>query len=456
MDSIYQIPERFWGLFQSQNRYIYIESLMLIYEEYLYNDYFLTKDTCIQILADHFAQRCVDVSTDEIEEEENVEIEKEPVASKILNRLLYFRWLKKIEDYASFKTNIAIPDYASMFIDVFNRLNHPEESETDLYIQNVYTNIYSFYHDKKAGIELLKTARINISKLNRSLQDLLHNMDEFFSNLLSKQTYETLLTEHLEVFVEDAVNKKYSLLKTNDNFYIYKNDIRTLLRRISEDEERLFRLQNKMMAEGKEKEDSMQEILEVLDAIERGILNMEKRIMCMDLEYSKYVRATVSRLEYLLNKDDNTRGNIIELLHIIGNQNKKEVLTEVSKRINFHDFTLLSQDSFYKKKKKRVFEKTLQEEEVFEELTREQVLRMNKVNHRYTSADIEHFVLDKMESGKFTTDKFLIASEKEFELLILAYDYGIRKNSPYWVKEDKEGVITSGKYRYPHLTFRKK
>jgi len=454
MESVYQIPERFWGLFQSQNRYIYIESLMLIYEEYLYNDYFLTKDTCIQILADYFSQRFVDVSADVIEEDENGD--KEPVAAKILNRLLYFRWFKKIEDYSSFKTNIVIPDYASMFIDVFNRINHPDESETDLYIQNVYTNIYSFYHDGKAGIELLKTARVNTSKLNRSLQDLLHNMDEFFAKLLAQQTYETLLTEHLDIFVEDAVNKKYSLLKTNDNFYIYKNDIRTLLRLIVEDEERLSRIRGKMMVEGKSKEAADEEITQVLDAIERGISNMEKRITHIDSEYSKYIKATVSRLEYLLNNDDNTKGNIIELLHLIGRKNKNEILAEVSKKINFHDLTIVSQDSFYKKKLKRVFEETVSSEETYEELTRDQVLRMNKINQRYTSTDIEQFVIEKMHEGVFSTDNFFIENEKQFELLILAYDYGIRRHSPYEVSLEDNGYVVYEKYQYPKLTFRKK
>lgn len=455
MDGIYQIPERFWGLFQSQNRYIYIESLILIYDEYLYNDYFLTKDTCIQILADYYSHRFVDVSADIIDED-NETADKEPVAAKILNRLLYFRWLKKIEDYSNFKTNIVIPDYASLFIDVFNRLNHPEESDTDLYIQNVYTNIYSFYHDGKAGIELLKTARVNTSRLNRSLQDLLHNMDEFFAKLLAQQTYENLLTEHLDIFVEDAVNKKYSLLKTNDNFYIYKNDIRSLLRLISEDHTRLERLRKKMIAEGMNEAAADEEIAEVLDAIERGISNMEKRIMHIDTEYSKYIKATVSRLEYLLNNDDNTKGNIIELLNLIGRSQKKDIITEVSKKINFHDLTVISQDSFYKKKQKKVFEETLQSDEVFEELTREQVLRMNKINQRYTSADIEHFVLDKMKAGTFTTEDYEIADEKQFELLILAYDYGIRRNSPYTVDLEDHGFVTSGKYRYPKLTFHKK
>lgn len=42
-----------------------MESLILIYDEYLYNDYFLTKETCIQLLADYYSNRIVDISVDE-------------------------------------------------------------------------------------------------------------------------------------------------------------------------------------------------------------------------------------------------------------------------------------------------------------------------------------------------------------------------------------------------------
>lgn len=457
MDFIYNLPDRFFGLFQSQNRYIYIESLMLIQEEYLYNDYFLTKDTCIQIVADHFSNRMVDVSADVIEGEEIQTDELESTASKILNRLLYFGWLKKVEDYSNFKTNIVIPEYASMFIQVFYQLEHPEENETDLFIQNVYTNIYSFYYDKKAGIEILKAAKMNISHLNRALQNILHNMDQFFTGLLTKENYEELLVEHLEVFVEDTIHKKYNMLKTSDNFYIYKNDIQILLKRIYEDETRLAFLKEKLLEEGKSEEEAMGEVWEVLEGIDRGIQNMERRIAHIDSEYSKYVQATVNRLEYLLNKEQNTKGAVIELLNLIGGKKREQILKEVSNQIVFHDLTVLTQDSFYKKKRKTAFEKTVALDEPLEpELTREEVLRMNRVASRYSRERIEQFVSSHMENGVFETKDYAVTNDEEFELLILSYDYGIRKHSPYTVDLKDCGEKETNGYHFPILTFRKK
>lgn len=456
MDEILKIPERFFGLFQSQNRYIYMESLILIYEEYLYNDYFLTKDTCILLLTDYFSLRSVDVSADRIEEEDTALEQREPVAAKILNRLLYFGWIKKIEDYTSFRTNIAIPEYSAMFIDVFNRINHPEDNEADLYIQNVYTNIYSFYHDEKAGIEILMAAKTNISRVNRALQNLLHNMDEFFGTLLRQNSYETLLSQHLEVFVEDSVHKKYSLLKTGDNFYIFKNDIKTLLKKIREDESRLSLVRERLVKDGRTIEEADRDLSFLADAIERGLDNMEKRIAYIDTEYSKYIKATVNRLEYLLNQEEDTKGSIAELFRLFEKRNKDKMLSEVSKKLNFQELDILSQDSFYKKKKKRIPVDNSRKDEVEKELSRDEVLLMNKLNQKYTGSDIENFILSQMKDGALLSENMDIEDKESFELLILAYDYGIRKSSPYFVELEDRGMVKGEAYSYPRLTFRLK
>lgn len=455
MKEIYKIPHKFWSLFKSQNRYIYMESLMLIYDEYLYNDYFLSKETCIQMIAEHFSNRIVDISADDEEEEAD---RFEPMATRILNRLLRFTWLKKVEDYSSFRTNIVIPDYASQFIEVFKRLSDPDGAESNLYIQNVYTNIYSFYHDKKAGIELLKSAMINTTKLNRSLQDMLHNMDRFFATLLEKDNYEDLLKEHLTVYVETIVNKKYSLLKTSDNFYIYKNDIKTLLRQIQEDEDRLDALAAKASTQGKTREEVEAEVADLIYGLENGILNMERRIAHIDSEHSKYIRATVGRLEYLLTNDDNMKGNIIKLLNLLGKEENESLLEETAKTMLLNDITVVTENSLYKRRgKRRSFIDTVEIEEVFEEeLSKEEILKINRNRSRYSKEQIEGFVIDRMEDGKYCTKDHPVTKREEFELLILAYDYSLRKSSPFYVDSEVKGKIYSNGFTYPDMIFKLK
>lgn len=454
MNQLNKIPEQFFGLFQSKNRFVYMEALLLIYDEYLYNDYFLTKDTCIQILHDHFNNRILEFSEDTEDIETDV---TESIATRIFSRLLYFKWLRKVEDYTNFKTNVVIPDYASIFIEAFQKIEEPGGNDTDLYIQNVYANIYSFYYDKKAGIELLNTAKVNTSNLNRALQDLLHNMDKFFESLLKQETYETLLEEHLYGYVENIVDKKYGLLKTSDNFYIYKNDIKKLLRAIQEDEERLEILKRKMITEGKREIDVDLEIEEIIDAVERGISNMERRIAFIDAEHTKYVRATVSRLEYLLNSDENMTGQVVQLLNIMQSKNRDNLLETLSKELLLHDHMVMQDQLMYKKRgRRKSFEETVEEEPCIEELSKEEILRANRKKHRYTKEQIESFITHRITEQNEEAAENIVSNEQDFELLILAYDYSLRKKSPYSVTVASNENIKTDNFSFPNLVFHKK
>ena len=63
----YEIPDTFWSLFRSVNREIYMESLLVINEEYQYSNYFLTKEICVQVLSDMNAQKRISLEREENE-----------------------------------------------------------------------------------------------------------------------------------------------------------------------------------------------------------------------------------------------------------------------------------------------------------------------------------------------------------------------------------------------------
>ena len=110
MQLMNEIPDTFWSLFRSVNRDIYIEALLCINEEYEYNNYFLTKEVCIQILSDMNAKKRFELQREENDTDFDM---LETPSSRILNWLLRAGWLKRIEDYNTLVTNIVIPDYAA-------------------------------------------------------------------------------------------------------------------------------------------------------------------------------------------------------------------------------------------------------------------------------------------------------------------------------------------------------
>ena len=446
----FEIPDTFWSLFRSVNREIYIEALLCINEEYEYSNYYLTREICIQVLNDMNARKRFELQREENDTDFDM---LETPASRILNWLLKAGWLKRIEDYNTLVTNIVIPDYSAVFIDAFERLNSDDLEETDIYIQNVYATLFSFRNDPRVSLSMLRTALVNTRRLNKALQDMLHNMDKFFGRLLDQESYGDLLKEHLDGYVEEIVRQKYHILKTSDNFYIYKMDIKKCLREMRENEEWIenVRQRSKMMGDTKD------DVLDLLDMIERGFDDIEHRISNMDKEHTKYVRATVTRLNYLLSGETDTKGLLVQLLNqmsVSDKEKKEEMIRAAGAKMNMSLLEMLSEKSLYKRKKGRKdFISQMSADETLEDLDKEDVLKLNRIQQRYSKQEIEDFIEENMQDEIMDVTQIDLSDEEAFEKLILAYDYSTRKNSKYKVLEEEPEMIEKGPYKYPALKF---
>lgn len=446
-----EIPDTFWSLFRSVNRDIYIEALLCINEEYQYNNYFLTREVCIQVLGDMNARKRFKLQWEENETEFDM---LETPSSRILNWLLKTGWLKRIEGYQTLVTNIVIPDYSAVFIEAFERLSSEDMQDTEIYIQNVYATLFSFKNDSRANLGMLRTALVNTKRLNKALQDMLHNMDKFFARLLEQNNYEDLLREHLDGYVEEIVQKKYHILKTSDNFYIYKMDIKKCLRDMREDEEWIEEIRTRAAQMGDTKDD----VLDLLDQIERGFDDIEHRIANMDKEHAKYVRATVTRLNYLLSGETDTKGLVVQLLNRMSQtedaQEQDAMIRETGERMNLSLLEILSEKSLYKRRRPRTdFISKMAPDQALPDLDKDDVLKLNRIQMRYSRSQIEEFIESYMDGEVMDASKISLMDEEAFEKLILAYDYSTRKNSKYMVLEEEPDQIENGSYKYPALKF---
>lgn len=302
---------------------------------------------------------------------------------------------------------------------------------------------------------MLRTALVNTRRLNKALQDMLHNMNKFFAKLLKQDSYSGILREHLDSYVEEVVWRKYHILKTSDNFYIYKMDIKKCLKDIRDDEAFIERVQARSRVLG----DNQDDVTELLDMIERGFDDIEHRIANMDKEHTKYVRATVTRMNYLLSGETDTKGLVVQLLNRMSEKPEQidEMITETGKRMNLSMLSMLSDKSLYKRRKSRKdFISQLQPDEMISDLDKEDILKLNKIQTRFTKRQIEEFIEDHMEDDVMDVSKMRLTSEDDFEKLILAYDYSTRKNSKYKVLDEDAKMLEKDGYRYPALRFVKR
>lgn len=282
-------------------------------------------------------------------------------------------------------------------------------------------------------------------------------MDKFFGSLLEQKNYGQLLKDHLEGYVTEIVNKKYHVLKTSDNFYLYKTDIKTWITAMRDD----GRWLEQMCARGvgaftqKQKIVSQAQVIEKLDQLERGFDDIEKRISNMDKEHSRYVRATVTRLGYLLNQEDNMKGLVIQLLNHLSDRDCSDGdVRAVGARMNLSQFNILSEESLCKRRKtKSDFREQLKDQEESPELSMEEVLNLNKVKNRYSRKEISAFISSRMIHGRMEVGEDSVTTDEEFEKLILAYDYSTRRESSFAVEDREPEMVHNGRYSYPRLVF---
>lgn len=218
-----------------------------------------------------------------------------------------------------------------------------------------------------------------------------------------------------------------------------------------EDEEWIEKIRERSKAQGDTKED----VLDLLDMIERGFDDIEHRIANMDKEHTKYVRATVTRLNYLLSGETDTKGLVIRLLNRMAQgDDYEEVLRSTGSRMNLSLLEMISEKSLYKRRRGRQdFISQMAPEEAAEDLERSDVLRLNRIQARYSRRQIEEFIEAHMKDEMLDVSKMEISGEGDFEKLILAYDMSTRKDSRYMVLEEDAAMVENNGYRYPGLRF---
>ena len=228
-------------------------------------------------------------------------------------------------------------------------------------------------------------------------------------------------------------------------------DIKRCIRQMREDTEWIEKVRRQAKLMG----DTKNDVLELLELIDRGFDDIEHRISNMDKEHTKYVRATVTRLHYLLSSETDTKGLVTKLLNrISAGGDPEEMLRKTGERMNLSLVEMLSEKSLYRRRKsRRGFISRMAEDEETPDLNREAVLKLNRIQVRYGREQIEEFIEEHMEDEIMDTSRLRIENEEMFEKLILAYDYSTRKNSRYAVLEEDAGMVERDGYRYPALKF---
>lgn len=454
------IPDKFFNIFSSINRDIYLESLFVITNEYKSNTAFITKEECNSLLINHFDKKIYNFSIEEDDDDENTFINRpSSYSSKILNSLIKYGWLEEHDDLQQFSTFILIPQHSDALIDTIKKILYPEEYETDSCVSNIYINLKSIFTEDRYKEMFLENAKISSEKLNRLLQNILHNMKGSFDNLLKQETIPDLFKEHLQNYAENIIDKSYHRLKTEDNLYKFRIEILRMVNELLDNENIQEEIINSLVLKRvcKSKEEAYEKVMSSLDNIKDTFDNIEKKCRVIDDKHNQYVRTSVARLEYLNYREKDIQGNIIKLLEKLSKNCSDRNINIINKHLYLNKIEIYSDKSCFKGSIRRdKFNSSINEVVICDDfLSKEQVIEKSFKANTYTKEDIQNFILSKINDKNSISVKDLdIDNNVDFCKLVMAFSIGLEKRSNFKVNIIDD-AIDIGKYIVPNIEFLK-
>lgn len=306
-----------FSLFSGKNKYIYMESLMILYS------FILNEDVIIKKYEFLFALKEKEkfLSSFDIDEESLSKKEKEELkdsstqvrASFILNRLIETNWINVVMDIDTYEEIIILPPYTISLLKSFFDIVSDEESPYVSLVHSTYSELKLEDEEKDDLLyaTLLRSYE-NTKKLKIELITLSHSI-KLFQNKLTKlfKTNEVLIA-YFDVYKKKISDRYYHPLKTFDSVAKYKRPIIKILNKWIENKEIRDKLifQASISSSTNKKEDIESDIITKVNYITDTYESINKLISNVDKENNLYTKASTQKILYLNNQDKSIKGHL--------------------------------------------------------------------------------------------------------------------------------------------------
>ena len=229
------IPQNYFGLFGGKNRYIYIESLLILFSMMENDENIILKNDFIKTLKEKAED--LDKFTYEDEEYEpednNETLLMNTVSSKasfICRRLEETGWIDVAMNPDTFEETIVLPQYSIILLKAFKDIISDEESP---YLSLVHSTYSELKLEDEEQDELMYATLLrayeNTKKLKVELLTLTNSI-RIFQNKLSK-LFDTnrVLHDYFDVYKRKISDRYYHPLKTFDSVARFKRPIIKIL-----------------------------------------------------------------------------------------------------------------------------------------------------------------------------------------------------------------------------------
>ena len=345
------LPQNFFSLLSSKNKEIYSDCLFILYKVVSLNTSFgVERELVVQTLTDYFESM---EDKDIFSEEDSTVKNSREEANFILRKFEECGWID-IETTSNYIQILNLRDYAITIMETFDRIIHNEGLEYQGYVYTIYSILFT--KENTAYNIMLEQVYENTTKLVNGLKSLNSNIKKYIDAITTKKTPEEIMKLHFEGYAQDVIDKGYHRLKTSDNVSKFRPRIMEKLEDIRKDKEfiKLVCQMNVDMEKAASLDDAYERVTSILNDTINAFYNIDTIIEEIDRKNFQYIRASLTRVKYLLNTSKDLSGQVNEIFKyvvgIVEETNldiKEDTLEDISELFSFFPQSFIDEKSLY-------------------------------------------------------------------------------------------------------------
>lgn len=457
------IPQNLFTLLASPNRVIYINSLFVIRKAFK-QEMSIRKDDLVSMLISSMDEEIMEMEFQDdseiLDAEETKTVDSlSGRAHFIIRRLKETGWIDTEYQVDSFDENITLPEYTVKLVNLLYSLTEEQQKEYNSFVYNTYAAIKVADQERDDFmINALLTAYDNTVHLVDELKTLHNNIRRYHQQLNEYISVNDILKGHFDEYKNLIMDKIYHPLKTMDSVPRFKAPIQKILNSwLSDYPLRKHMAEQAVLRKYTDREEAIEgvtiKIGDILDIYEK----LDGMLEEIDRKNAAYTRASVEKMQYLLNTDRSIKGKLVELLSRCTPENEKseETIARLSEIISLYSQGYVEEKSLYirtsrtRDKNEKPLEIRSDEGTERDDIYLRQF--MEKVKNSYNHARVMAYVKELMSgSDVISSREIRLANDEEFILLMLATLKSVEKNVFYRI-EFLDNAIHSNGYRVPEM-----
>jgi len=353
------IPENLFSVLASKNKEIYLDALFVIHRAYK-QEMFIKKDELVTMLIADLEDKMMEADWEN--EEDLQEKNLSGMAHFLVRRLVDTGWIDTEYYAGSFEEYVTMYDYSIKILNTLYELRDTSPGEYNSFVYATYSSLKTADEERNDYIyNALADAYKNTNGLVDALKSLLNNIRRYHQALNEQSEIKEVLAGHFDQFRELVGNKIYHPLKTFDSVPRFKTPILSILRRwLYDNQVKNLLVESALIRQQyRDREEAMENIIRIMGEIIDTYENVDGLVREIDRKNTLYTRASVEKMQYLLNTDRSIKGKLIEILKMTGagsDTKRNKLLGLMQGAVNVFPQGYLDEFSLYARSKRKVRE----------------------------------------------------------------------------------------------------